>query len=118
MLNLLELKSLISRVTREGTQALGLLVLVDLRVVWGAVSKGRSSSRKINFLLRKLGFWCLACDIALELVWVQTWNESSIPNHKLDTTIWLSTTSASQKLRTTDLCSRRLASRSIAFAVW
>ena len=39
----------------------------------GAVSKGRSSSRMINFLLRKLGFWCPAYDIALELVWVPTW---------------------------------------------
>ena len=46
---------------------------MDLRVVFGTVSKGRSSSRKFNFLLRKLGVWCLACDIALELVWVPTW---------------------------------------------
>ena len=37
--------------------------------VSGAVSKGGSSSRKINFLLRKEEFWCLACDIALESVW-------------------------------------------------
>ena len=37
-------------------------------MVLGAVSKGRSSSRKINFLLRTLGFWCFACDIALVLV--------------------------------------------------
>ena len=28
---------------------------------------------KINFLLRKQGFWCLVFDIALELVWVLTW---------------------------------------------
>ena len=57
-INLLELESLISllkRVTREGVQARRLLVLVDSRVVFGAVSKVRSSSRKINFLLRKLG---------------------------------------------------------------
>ena len=35
-------------------------------VVLGAVSKGRSSSRKNNFLPRELGFWCLAFDVALE----------------------------------------------------
>ena len=28
---------------------------------------------KINFLLRKTGFWCLAHVIALEMVWVPTW---------------------------------------------
>ena len=39
-------------------------------MVSDAVSKGRSSSRKINFLRPKMGFWCLAYDIALELVWV------------------------------------------------
>ena len=44
-------------VTREGTRAKRLLVLVDSRVVLGAISKGRSSSRKMDFLLRKLGFW-------------------------------------------------------------
>ena len=52
-INLLELGSLISlfrRITREGVQARRVLVLVVL----GAVSKGRSSSRKVNFLLRKL----------------------------------------------------------------
>ena len=75
-INLLELESLISllkRSAREETRAQRLLVLVDSRVVLEAVSKGRSRSRKINFLLRKLGFWCLAYDIALELVCVPTW---------------------------------------------
>ena len=58
-INRLELESLISllsRITREGTGARRLLVLVDSRVALGAVSKGRSSSRKVNFLLRKRGF--------------------------------------------------------------
>ena len=35
--------------------------------------EGRSSSREINFLIRKLEFWCFACDIAPDLVWVPTW---------------------------------------------
>ena len=61
-INLLELQSLISllrRITRQGIRARRLLVLVDSRVILGAVSKGRSSSRKINFLLRQRRFWCL-----------------------------------------------------------
>ena len=55
--NLLKLESLISllmRIAREGIRAQQLLVLVESRVVLGAVSKGRSSSRKI--FLRKLGY--------------------------------------------------------------
>ena len=82
--NLLELESLISllrRVTREGIQERR---LADSRVVLGAVSKGRSSLRKINFLLRKQGFLCLACDIALELVWVPTWsNPADAPSRNM-----------------------------------
>ena len=78
-INLSELESLVSllrRVTRE-VQARRLLVFVDSRVVLGAVSKRRSSSRKTNILLRKLGFWCFACDTTLELVWVPTWANSA-----------------------------------------
>ena len=73
-INLLELESLISllrRITRAGIRKKPLLVLVESRVVLGAVSTGGSSSRKFNFLLRKL--WCLVHDVALELVWVPTW---------------------------------------------
>ena len=66
-INLLELESLISllrRIRREGTRTRRILVLVDSGVVLGVVSKGRSSSRKVNFMFRKLGFWCLAFVIA------------------------------------------------------
>ena len=82
--NLLELESLISllrRITREAIRAHRPLVLVDSRVVVGAVSEGRSNSRKMNFLLRKLWFWCLACDIALELLWVPTWENPADAFH-------------------------------------
>ena len=83
-INLLELESLISllrRFTCKGVRPRRLLVLVDSRLVPGAVSKGRSSSRKIHFLLRKMGFWCLAYDIGLELVWAPTWaNPAGAPS--------------------------------------
>ena len=69
-INFLELESpsFVRRVARGGIRARRLLVLVDSRGVLGAVSKGRPSSRKINFLLRKQKFWCVVYDIALELV--------------------------------------------------
>ena len=79
-INVPELESLISllrTITREGIRARRLVVLVDSRVVLGSVSKGRSSLRKINFLLRKLGFWCLAHDTALGFVGVSHLGESS-----------------------------------------
>ena len=60
--------SLLRRIRREGLRTRRILVLVDSLVVLGAVSKRRSSSRKVNFMFRKLGFWCLAFVITLELV--------------------------------------------------
>ena len=70
---------------REVIQARRLLVLVESRMV----SKRRSSSRKINFLLRKLGFWCLAHDIALELVWLPTWaNQADAPSRNMPIESW------------------------------
>ena len=70
-LHLLELESLISllrRVTREGCRHGGSWIRA-----WFWEPSRKDGSRKINFLLRRLGFWCLAYDIALELVWVPTW---------------------------------------------
>ena len=55
------------------------------------VSRGRWSSRQFNFLLQKLGFWCLACDIALELVWVPTWaNPVDAPSRNKRIECWYS----------------------------
>ena len=42
-------------------------------MVLAAVSKEDQAHEKNNFLLGKLGFWCIACDIALENVLVPTW---------------------------------------------
>ena len=62
-----ELDQLLRRITREGVRARRLLVPVDSRVVSSAVSKRRSSSRKVNFLLRKLGF--SGCVLPVTLRW-------------------------------------------------
>ena len=57
-INLLELESLIGllrRITRAGIRAKRLLVLVDSRVVLGAVSKGTLELTKIEFLASETG---------------------------------------------------------------
>ena len=80
--NLLEsLIRLLRHITREGTRAKRLLVLVDSRVAFGVVSKVRSSARESNCLLRKTGLWCLAYDVRLDLVWMPTWaNPTDAPH--------------------------------------
>ena len=75
--NPLELESLIS-LLRRSTRHNGSWYLWIRAWSLGAISKGRSSSRKIHFLRRKLGFWCLAYDTALELVWVLIWVNPAI----------------------------------------
>ena len=74
-INFLELESLIrllTLVTREGVKPQAALRTCGFARGFGSRLKGRSSSRKVD-LLRKLGFWCRASDMALELVWVPAW---------------------------------------------
>ena len=57
-INALELEALISLVQRLancGTSRVRILVIVDIRLVVGAVSKGRPPSRQVNFQHRRLG---------------------------------------------------------------
>lgn len=46
------------------------VLLVDSRVVVGAFSKGRSSSRQMNRVLRSMLGWAIASEKSLHLVWV------------------------------------------------
>ena len=55
------------------------ICLNDSRVAVGAVSKGRSSSYKLNGLLRALLPYLIFGDIALALLWVET--ESNLADH-------------------------------------
>ena len=74
--NLLELGSLISllrRITREGIRGKAALGTCEFARGLGSRVKGTLELTKINFLLRKLGFWCLAHDGALELMWLPIW---------------------------------------------
>ena len=59
--------SLFRRITREAPGTCGFARSLGGRL------KRTIESRKINFLLRKLRFLCLAYDVALELLWAPTW---------------------------------------------
>ena len=91
-INLLDMESLISLfrcVTREGMRAQRLPGTCGFTRSFGSRLKRRSSPRKLNFLLRRLGFWCFAFDIALELVWVTTWtNPADAPSRNNPIESW------------------------------
>jgi len=83
-INVLELEAvilLIKRLSIDGWHHCRVLVAIDSRVVVGAIAKGRSSSRKLNFRLRKLAALLFLRDIYLEVIWVPTWaNPADAPS--------------------------------------
>jgi len=91
-INVLELEAvimLVKRLSLEGWHHSRVLVAVDSRVVVGAIAKGRSSSHKLNFRLRKLGALLLARDLYLEVVWIPTWaNPADAPSRFTALTEW------------------------------
>ena len=46
---------------------------MDSRAVLGAVSKGRSSSRRLNFGVRWLAFECLSASLSIDLLRAPSW---------------------------------------------
>lgn len=83
-INILEMKMLKAElkdlVTLDTTPQRA-VVLVDSRVVVGAFSKGRSSSRQLNRILRSMLGWMVAGQKSLHLVWVQSCaNPSDFPS--------------------------------------
>ena len=83
-INLLELEALISHIRGLVDRGFGnrrVLCLVDSRVVLGSVCKWRSSSRRVNFRLRRLGGLLLANNLSLDFCWVPSWaNPSDAPS--------------------------------------
>ena len=74
-LNLLEamaLLTLVRRLCSSKVRQSRVLVLVDSAVLKGAATKGRSSSFRLNRLLRKLTAYLLGFDIYVELLWIQS----------------------------------------------
>ena len=69
------LVSLMRRLANHGARQQRILCYVDSRVVFGAVTKGRSSSRKLNSCLRKL----LASSLTVDLLWVLSWANFADP---------------------------------------
>ena len=71
--NLLELEALIRLIRGPVDRGLGyrrVLCLVDRRVILGSVCNCRSSSRRVNFRLRRLGGLLLANNLSLDLCWI------------------------------------------------
>ena len=69
-IHLLEVEALISHIRGLLDRGLGnrrVLCLVDSRVVLGSVCKERSSSRRVNFRLRRLGGLLFANNLSLDL---------------------------------------------------
>ena len=74
-INLLEamaLLTLIARLCKSKISHSRVLVLVDSAVLKGAATKGRSSSYRLNTLLRRLTAYLLGYDLYVELLWVQS----------------------------------------------
>ena len=91
-INLLELEAvhdMIFRLARSGLRRSRVLMLVDSQVTLGAVSKGRSSSRRVNFWLRKIAGVCLSYGLTVDLVWVPTKaNPADAPSRQVSLDQW------------------------------
>ena len=89
MLELVALTSLFRRLSNQGVRRQRILCCVDSRVVLGAVTKGRSSSRKLNHVLRKLAYECLASSLTVDLLWVPSWaNPADAPSRHVSLDDW------------------------------
>ena len=70
-INVLEftaLASLVKHLANRGARRQRIPCCVISRVVLGEVSKGRSSSRRLNFGLRRLAFECLSASLSIDLL--------------------------------------------------
>ena len=89
VLELTALTSLIKHLGNRGARRQRILCCVDSRVVLGAVSKGRSSSRRLNFCLRKLAFECLGASLSVDLLWLPSWgNPADAPSRGTSLVAW------------------------------
>ena len=63
----------IGKIVKQGVQNSRIVVLSDSRVCVGAFSKGRSSLRKLNAVIRRVGALLLRSGCTLDVVWIPTW---------------------------------------------
>ena len=75
-INLLELKALIHsvqwRARRQRFHSFRTMILIDNQSIVAVVTKGRSSSKQVNHLLRRLCSLCCALNLYLLIAWVDT----------------------------------------------
>lgn len=75
-INLLELKALLHAVQwrsrRTGYHSFRTMILCDSQAVIAVVAKGRSSSKQVNFILRRLCALCLSLNVYLLVCYVDT----------------------------------------------
>lgn len=86
-INELEAQALVAHVKRllreEDNQCLRFLVVVDSQVLFYAVGKGRSPSRRLNRILKRLSSLVLFGDIYVLPVWtLSAWNYADIPSRR------------------------------------
>ena len=89
ILELTALASLIRHLAKPGSAKTEILCCVDSRVVLGAVSKGRSSSRRLNYCLRRLAFECPSASLSIDLLWLPSWgNPADAPSRSTSLEKW------------------------------
>eukprot|EP00438_Fugacium_kawagutii_P027760 Skav215993 [mRNA] locus=scaffold4693:119449:124700:+ [translate_table: standard] len=75
-INLLELKALLHSVQwrsrRSGYHSFRTMILCDSQAAIAVIAKGRSSSKQVNFLLRRLCALCLSLNVYLLVCYVDT----------------------------------------------
>ena len=91
-INALEMEAvllLLKRLRREGLRNTRILVYVDSRVILGALAKGRSSSYRLNHVLRKIASICIGCGFAVDFIWIPLWaNPSDAPSRAATVADW------------------------------
>ena len=91
-INLLEIESassLLRHPASEGRRNCRVLALTDSRVALGSLSKGRSSSRRVNDLLKKVAALCLCYGFQFDVVWAPTWgNPADAPSREQPLSAW------------------------------
>eukprot|EP00971_Amphidinium_carterae_P195176 3873124-Amphidinium_carterae.1 len=91
-INILELRAvfvLLQRLIKQGIHYCRLVLLCDSLVAVSVLAKGRSSSRRLNFIVRRISALLLSYRITLDVVWVPTWaNPSDAPSRGVPLRAW------------------------------
>ena len=77
------------KLVKQGVQNSRIVVLSDLGVCVGAFSKGRSSSRKLNAVIRRVGALLHRSGCTLDVFWILTWaNPADAPSRGASLEEW------------------------------